>query len=346
MSLATHTIKKQQRFYLHYLWRGLALMAIGGYCGIMILRDGMGTAVQTGGKANVLVRGLMGWLSERGIYADKLLPLCMVGLFGVIAAVGLFNVARGVWRMVPTHTMFGTFLRTQTKDGEAFADAVDSINADMELEPSAFGTVTIGRKWILDTEPMRLSGIRGVFWFDQAMEDYVLCCVDEDQNIWAASLRYASDRDDAAEHLIKRLPNIATGDKAAYLAFLGGEPASEPEDEGPALTAISLSPETTFCFVGTAGIPTSNFTCETACQALRALTDTQTIALKVLTPRDSTVVECCFTREGGKWAFGVCYRQDDEEHRTVTAVDEQRAITILENLMNQKRLPDFCNVQR
>lgn len=341
MSLATETINKQRRIYQRYIWRGLALTAIGGYCGIMILQNGMGTAVQTGGGANVLVRRLMGWLTEHGINAEQLLPVCMVGLFGIIAAVGLFNVVRGILSMFPKHTMFGKFIKTQARDFERFEDVIDSINADMEQEPCVFGTVSIGRKWILDTEAMRLSGIRGVFWFDQAMEDYVLCCVDNNQNIWAASLRYSADRDKAAEHLTNMLSDVVTGDKNAYLAFLGGETISERQDSVSALTTLSLSPDTTFCFVGANGIPTSNFTCETVCGSLRALTDFQTVALKVLTPRDSTVSEFYFSRGGDKWEVGMLYRQDNEEHRTLYTVDEQQLITILENLINQKHLPDF-----
>lgn len=219
MSLATETIKRQRRLYFSCLLRGIALFAIGGYCGFMILRNGMGTEVQTGGGVNAILRKLMGWLTEHGINAEQLLLPCMAGLFCVIAAIGLYHLVRGIWSVCPTHTMFGKSVKTQMIIGESFDDAISSVNADMDQDPYVFGTVSIGRRWIVDEQAMRLSGIRGVYWFDQAMEACVLCCVDENQNIWVASLRCSSDRDNAVRHLNNILPEADTGDENDCMAF-------------------------------------------------------------------------------------------------------------------------------
>ncbi|MDD2971647.1 MAG: hypothetical protein PHE02_05895 [Lachnospiraceae bacterium] len=342
MSLATKTLSKQKRFYFTYIWRGLALVGIGGYAGVMILKDGMGTAVQTGGGVNILLRKLMSGLTQRGINAEQLIPLCMAGLFFIIGAIGLFNVVRGVWQIIPTHTMLGKSVLTQRKGFESFRDVIDSINADMDLEPYIFGSVYIGRKWILDKEAMRLADIRGVFWFDEGAEDYVLCCVDEAQNVWASGLRYSDDRDKAAEYLKKVLPDVATGDKNAYIVFLGGEAIADDE-QLPTPTAVPLtpSPEMVFCFVGVDGIPTSNFTYETVCATVRSLEVSQTMALRVLAPLDSPVSEIFFTRTDNGLTVDVHYRQDEKSRHTIKAVDEMQAETILENLIRQKRLPNY-----
>lgn len=341
MSLATETLKQQKRIYFTYIWRGLALMAIGAYCAFMILKNGMGTAVQTGGGANVLLRKLMPWLTERGINAEQLLPLFMVGAFLIIAAIGLFNLLRGTWLMASPHTMLGKSILTQRRGHESFRDIVEDINADMNQEPYVFGSVSIGRKWILDIEAMRLADIRGVFWFDHDKEDYVLCCVDEAQNIWAASLRDRDDRDRAADYLEKILPDAATGDMEDYKAFLGGELTDD--DESPDAVAIpaALAPDATLCFMGADGIPTSNFTFETACTALHALDSSQTIALRVLTPKDSVVTAVSFTRIVNGWNIGVFCRQDDEESRIVKPVNKNKIESILEALIKNKQLPDL-----
>lgn len=223
MSLATKTLNKQKRIYFSYFWRGLALMAIGVYAGIKILKDGMGSSVETGRGVNVLLRKLMVWLTERGVNAEQLLPIFMIGLFFTIATIGFYYVVRGAWLMVPSHTLLGKSILTQKKSSESFWDVVDSINADMEQEPQVFGSVNIGHRWILDAQAMRIANIRGVFWFDEGKEDYVLFCVDESANIWAASLRYCDERYKAAAYLKKMLPDIATGDKNDYLLFLGEE---------------------------------------------------------------------------------------------------------------------------
>lgn len=339
MSLVTQTMNKQKRSYFSYLWRGLALMAIGIYAGFMILKNGMGAAVQTGGGANILLRKIMGWLTERGIDAAQLLPFCMVGLFGIIAAIGLFNVVRGVWLIFPTHTMLGKSVLGQMKSHESFSDVIDAINADMEQEPYVFGSVHIGRKWIVELEAMCLDNIRGVFWFDQAMEDYVLCCVDETQNIWAASLRYSDDRDKAAEHLKNTLHDIASGDKDAYIAFLSGKAANPEPTAAGVDVPITLPPNASFSFVTADGIPTSNFTYETVCNALHSLENSSGIALRVLTP--GMVSEIFYTREDGRLNVGVIYRQNDEDCRAIQAVDEKQAERILESVIKQKQLPDF-----
>lgn len=338
MSLVKQTLNKQKRIYFSYLLRGLALLAISIYAVFMISRNGMGTAVQTGGGANALLRKLMGWLTERGINAEQLLPFFMIGVFCIIAAIGLFYMVRGAWLLAPTRTMLGKSILQQMKSHERFSDVVDAINADMAQESYVFGSVHIGRKWIVDMEAMRLDDIRGVFWFDEAMEDYVLCCVDEAQNIWAASLRYSDDRDKAARHLRATLPDAASGDKDAYIAFLSGEPVAT-EQAASVDVPIVLPPNASFSFVTADGIPTSNFTYETVCEALRSLENARGIALSVLTP--GMVSEIFFAREDSRWNVGVIYRQDDEQCRVVRAVDEKQAESILEGVIKQKRLPDF-----
>lgn len=342
MSFATQILKKQKRVYFSYLWRGVVLMAVGIYAAIMISLNGMGDSVQTGGGANIPLRKLMGWLTQRGINAEQLLPYFMVGLFCIIAVIGLYNIVRGARLMAPTRTMFGKSVLGQMNSHERFSDVIDAINADMEQEPSVFGSVHIGRRWIADNEAMRLDSIRGVFWFDQAMEDHVLCCVDEAQNIWAASLRYSADRDKAAEHLKATLPDIASGDKDAYVAFLSGEPISEPQPVSAASTTITLPPNASFSFVTADGVPTSNFTYETVCEALRSLENSSGIALRVLTP--GMVSEIFFVREDSRWNVGLTYQQDDKECRATKAVDEKQAADILESIMKQNRLPDFCEL--
>lgn len=227
MSLVTETFKNQKRAYFSWLWRGLALLSIGIYAGIMIMKNGLGNAVNNEDGANALLRKLMAWLTEHGADAELLVTYGLVGVFCIIAVIGLFNVARGVWCMVPAHTMLGKSVLHQMKSHESFSDTIDAIAADLEQEPSLFGTVAIGRKWMLGVEVMRLDHIQGVFWFDQAMEDYVLCCVDEARNIWAASLRYKDDRDKAAAYLIRILPHVTSGDKDAYVAFLRDAPIAE-----------------------------------------------------------------------------------------------------------------------
>lgn len=202
-------------------------MAIGIYAAIMIAKNGMGDAVHNGRGANVLISSLMVWLTDYGIDGEQVVTYSMIGLFCIIVAIGLFNVVRGIWLMVPTHSMLGKSVLQQMKGHERFSDVIDSINSDMEMEPHRFGTTAIGRKWILDGEAMRLEDIRGVFWFDQDAKDYVLCCVDTAQNIWAASLEERGDRDKAVQYLKQRLPEIASGNKDAYLAFLKGELLSE-----------------------------------------------------------------------------------------------------------------------
>lgn len=339
MSFVTQIFKKQKRVYFTYIWRGLALMAIGIYAGIVILKNGMGNAVQSGGGANVLLRKLMSWMSEIGINAQQLLPFCMVAVFGIIAAIGLFNVVRGVWLMAPTHTLLGKSLLQQLKAQESFSDVIDSINEDMQQEPYVFGSVNIGRKWIVDTEAMRLADIRGVFWFDQAMEDYVLCCVDEAQNIWAASLRYKAERDKAAEYLKTSLPDAASGDKEAYIAFLSKEQIAEKTYVPVPPPTLTLPPNAALSFISAEGIPTSNFTYETLSEALHSLDNSSSIALKVLTR--SMVSEIAFLREDSSWSVAVIYKQDDEDCRAVQAMDEKQAQSVLESIIKQKKLPDF-----
>lgn len=339
MSLVTQTLNKQKRAYFSYLWRGVALMVISIYAIFMIWRNGMGSAVQTGGGANVLLRKLMGWLTARGINAEQLLPFCMMGLFCIIAAIGLFNVVRGAWRLFPTHTILGKSILQQMKSYESFSDVVDTINGDMEQEPHVFGSVHMGRKWIVGLEAMRLENIRGVFWFDQAMEDYVLCCVDKAQNIWAESLRYSDDRDKAAKYLQTTLPDVASGDKDAYIAFLGGETATTKQTTTNAQVPVILPPNVLFSFVTANGIPTSNFTYETVCEALRSLENSSGIALRVLTP--GMVSEISFVREASWWSVDVLYHLDDEQCHIVQTVDEKQAESILETIIKQKRLPTF-----
>lgn len=340
MSLVTQILNKQKRTYFSYLWRGLALMAISIYAGIMVLKNGLGNAVNNGHGANILISKLMIWMTERGANAELMITYGLAGLFCIITAIGLFNVVRGAWLMVPSHTMLGKSILQQRKRHEQFSDVIDAISADMELEPHVFGSVYIGRKWIVDIEVMRLDSIRGVFCFDEAMEDYVLCCVDEAQNIWAASLRYSDDRDRAAEYLKKILPNIASGDKNAYIAFLSGELTAEKQTIPMTVMPITLPPDAAFSFVPADGVPTSNFTYETVCEALLSLENSRAIALQVLTP--CAVSQIFFVREVSRWNVGVVYWQDDKECRTIQTVDEKQAESILENVMKQKRLPDLC----
>lgn len=344
MSLATQTLNKQKKIYFTYIWRGLALLVIGVYAGLMILKNGMGTSVQTGGGANVWLRKLLNWLTDQGIDAWRFLPYCMIGLFVVIAAIGLFNLVRGLWLMASPHTMLGKSIQTQRRSSESFRDVVDDINADMEQDPYSLGSVMIGRRWILDIEAMRLADIRGVFWFDQAKGDYVLCCVDANQNIWAASLPNSAERDKAADYLQKMLPHVASGDKNAYIRFLGGGPEDEETPDSDTAPP-TLSPEATFCFVNVDGIPTSNFTPETVLTALHMLELSQTIALRVLTPRDSAVTEIFCTRGGSRWTVGVLYGQDDEQHSMVKKADVEQAATMMEGVLQQKRLPDLATPQ-
>lgn len=346
MSLVAQTLKKQKRVYFSYLWRGLALMGIGIFCGIMIINDGIGTAVYNGHRANILIEKLMTWLTGRGLNAEMVVAYGMIGLFFLIAAIGLFNVVRGLWLMAPTHSMLGKSVLQQAKPHEQFSDVMDSIHADMDQEPQIFGTVAIGRKWLLDTEVMRLSEIRGVFWFDQSMGDHVLCCVDEALNIWAASLRYSNERDKAAEYLMSKLPDAASGDKDVYMAYLSSkmnveeqpDPSVSPAPPTPCPASITLSGDAAFCFVCTEGIPTSNFTYEGVLQALRSLEGSQTITLRVLAPANHTVSEIFFSHLQGRRNVGVIYRKDDEQCRMEHSMSEEEAEAVLEEVMKYKQL--------
>lgn len=356
MSLVKQTFRKQRRVYFSYLWRGLALMAIGIYAGVMIAINGMGDAVNNGRGANILISRLMVWLTGYGIDAELVVTYSLIGLFCILAAVGLFNVVRGIWLMVPSHSMLGKSVLQQRKGHESFSDVLDTIRADMNMEPFRFGTTAIGRKWILDGEVMRLDEIRGVFWFDQDVKDYVLCCVDASQNIWAASLDDRGDRDRAAEYLKKILPDVASGNKDAYIAFLKKELLVGETSIGEAIAdkaiadkaiagkqtaavsgvSLTLPPDAVFGFVPANGIPTSNFTYEDVSSALRSLEQTGTITLRVLTP--GMVSEIYFRREGSQWEVGVLYRQKDEECRAVQTVDEEQVEGILEGVLKHNRL--------
>lgn len=220
MSIASKVLNKQKRVYFSYIWRGIALMGIGIFAGVMILRTGIGNAPKNERSAGAKIYKLLSSLMEQSETAEKLVPICFAGFFFVIAAIGLYNLIRGGWLIIPAHTMLGKSILLQAKDHEGFREMMDSINADMAKEPYTFGAVYIGREWILDAEAMRLSRIKGVFCIDAGKEDYALCCVDEAQNIWASGFTGQKDRDKAVAHLMKILPDIITGGREEYIAFL------------------------------------------------------------------------------------------------------------------------------
>lgn len=315
-------------------------MGIGIFCGIMILKEGgIGNAPKSGRIAMAFYGWLEGLMAQGGTTA-MLVPIGFASVFFIIAAIGLFNLVRGSRLMASKNTAFGKSILHLAKDGESFASLVDSINEDMEREPYRFGDVYIGRTWIVEAEAMRLADIRGVFCMDEGMEDYVLCCVDEAENIWASGMRYSDQRDKAAEQLQKMLPSIATGDKNDYIVFLGGEPENAPEP--PKNLPVTMPPDAAFSFADADGIPTSNFTYEDVLAALRALEDARSISLKVLTPADSKVSEVLFTRAEGLFSVSVLYTYRHEDCRAVKTFGADEAESILETVISQKLLPVIC----
>lgn len=222
MSLAMQKLKEQKRAYFSQLWKGLALAGIGGYGGVMALRDGIGNAPANERSGGALLYKVLKELTGKSANAQRLVQIGLSCVFFIIFAIGVYYLLRGAWRMKSSHTMLGKSILQQAKSHEQLADVLKSIDADMEHEPLIFGKVAIGRDWILAAQAMRLSQIRGVFWMNAGMEDYILCCVDEANNIWAQELRYQDERDDAMAYLQKTLPDIASGDEAACMAFIRG----------------------------------------------------------------------------------------------------------------------------
>lgn len=354
MFLATKTLRKQRHLYFSYLWRGLALMGIGIYAGIMILQTGIGNAPANERSGGAFIYRALTWMMGQNVTAEMLVPICFAGFFFILAAVGLFNVVRGGWQIVPKHTILGKSIVNQLRGHEEFQGVIEAINADMNMEPHKFGDVFIGRVWILGTEAMRLSDIRGVFCIDAGKKDLALCCVNEKQNIWAAGTDDKEDRDDAAKFLKELLPDIVTGDKDDYFAYLKsitessikGEDGKAIQDkrseetENPAgITLESLSElrDTKFIFIKANGIPTSNFTYEEIVGELYSLDISQNIGLEPISEAllggYAEINKISFMRlSETEWETTVIFKMKKSEYRMTVITDREKIISSLKNM--------------
>lgn len=345
MSLAAKTLKKQKYAYLTRIIQGLVLGGVGVFGGIMILKNGIGKAPSNDrGPAAMLYKFLSDMMSK-GETAEKLVPICFAGFFFVLGAVGLYHVIRGIRSMASSHTALGKSVLQQAKSHEGFSELIAAIDKDMSWEPRAFGKVNIGREWILEMEAMRLENIKGIFWMDEGMEDYVLCCVDEAQNIWASSLTYKDERDDALKYLRGILPDAATGDKAAYVSYLRKDTIEVPS-EVPVVKTLTIPSDTSFVFVGSSKIPTSNFTEEDVVKAFQELGEKERIVLQPLSLNEFKDMKIEFVHMGsGNWEIYISYVQNEKAHRITKSAGQGDTEIILDNLLKLKQLPDTSDWQ-
>lgn len=220
MAIGTTVLNKQKQAYLKGMLYGIVFIGFGMFGGVMILKDGIGKAPsRNSGLAADLHRFMTKTMAESEL-GRTLVPICFAGFFFILAAIGLYYFVRAARQMSSTRTMLGVSMLTQAQEDESFSAMLESIDADMDYEPHKFRDVYIGRKWILCQEAMRLSRIQGVFTLNAGKEDYVITCVDDANNVWAATLIFEDERDKAVKYLQKILPEAVFGTYDDYLVFL------------------------------------------------------------------------------------------------------------------------------
>lgn len=335
MFLATTLLNNQKRQAFFLLWRRLLLAAVFIPSGITTIAGGAKSTV-TGDHGLIRLINLLLPLSKKYPVVQKWLPIFVAVIFLILGAIFLFQAGKYAWQMILKHTLLGSSIVQQAKTHESLSDALKSIDTDMERGFHSFEGVFIGREWILGPAAMRLSRIKGMFSLDNGKNDYSLCCVDDDKNVFPAILTRREDRDSVEEYLKKTLSNIVTGNVFAYTAFLM-DALDNPQ-------MMALPPDAAFALVKPDGIPTSNFTYEEARAALDSLSPSQSIALKPLNGGKTGTEEISFAcREYRQWEITVICREDDIQWPMVKLADEQEAMRILEDLIKEKSFRAFSH---
>ncbi|MFT4104953.1 MAG: hypothetical protein QM657_04250 [Lacrimispora sp.] len=336
MSLTTTILKGQANLAFRLLWRRLLLAAIVLPPGFIAITGGLNSSLPGEHGLIRLVNLLLVTITKKYPAAQKWLPLSFAAIFFIIGALCLFQAAKSAWQMMPRHTLLGISIVSQARDWESFSDILRSIDTDMDRGHHSFGGIFIGREWILGSEAMRLSRIRGMFSFDEDKKDNILVCIDDAGNDWSVTLPRREDRDKAEEYLKKILSNIVTGGILAFTAFL--------MDGLNRADMMALSPDTVFSLIKPDGIPTSNFTYEDARAALDSLSPSQTLALRPLNGGKTGTEEISFLcKEGRQWEITVICQEEDIQWPMIKLADEQEAIRILESLMKEKSFRTFSH---
>lgn len=220
MKTASKILHKQRGRSLYSVLMSLCVLCFSIFLMYKFLTDGVGISESSGGKAALLLNLIRKIFGDRSDL-DQITAYLMAGLMAVAALYSLYCLIKGAYHLNSAHTLLGKSILSQVGSPlESISDILTAIDTDMEQGAKTFGAVSISREWILEMRAMRLSRIQGVFWTDQGDDDFVLCCVDDAKNIWAASFTYADDRAHAVKYLQSRFPDLVYGDGEAYRAFL------------------------------------------------------------------------------------------------------------------------------
>lgn len=223
MNIASKLLKKQKRQSLFLFLRGLVMLVMSIYVGIMLWTEGLGDMSESkSGRAALFVKIMKKIFGDRADL-NQIMVNVMIGLMVFVALYSLYCLINGIAHINSRNTMLGKSILQQSDRAADFSETLASIDKELDQGVKTFGKVYIGREWILESQAMRLSRVQGVFCFDQGEGDFVLCCVDNARNIWTSSFQYEDDRSRAVKYLNSRFPEFVFGDKNAYNSFLEGE---------------------------------------------------------------------------------------------------------------------------
>lgn len=223
MNVASKLLNKQVRQSISLFLRGLVMLGMSIYVGLMLWTKGLGEPSGNPGSKAVLFEKVMKKIFGDRADLNQIMVNCMLGLMLFVAVYAICCLIKGIAHMYPRHTRLGRSMLQQANPSADFSDTLAAVDKDMEQGAKTFGKVSIGREWILESQAMKLSRIQGVFWIDEGEGDFVLHCVDDAQNIWTSSFLYEDDRSHAVKYLNARFPEFVFGDKNAYQSFLEGK---------------------------------------------------------------------------------------------------------------------------
>lgn len=220
MNIASKTLQEQKKRYLYVVIQGLAITGISIFIGIKLITEGLGKpSSESRGKAAVFTKFMKAILGDRDDL-DQIMAYCLAGLVFIAAAWGVYYCIKGLYHMASSHTVLGKSLLLQAKSYEKLPDLIEAVDTDMNQGSQKFGKVFVGREWILEAQAMRLARMRGIFTINEGEFDFILCCVDDEFNMWAASFTYADEREKAMKYISARYPDLVFGDKNACMEFI------------------------------------------------------------------------------------------------------------------------------
>lgn len=220
MDLASKALSRQRKIFVSLAVKGLFLTLLGSYVGVMLMIEGTGASAKgTGGKAEALLNLVTKIVGDKAD-PEKIMEYILVAVMVYVVGFGIYYLIKGSYHMLTSHTPLGISLLQQAKSYEKLSDMVSAVDADLNRGVQTYGNVSIGREWILEEVAMRISNIRGVFWKDEGEADYMMYCVDESKNVWAAFFTYQDDREHAIQSMKARFPELVYGDQDACTAFI------------------------------------------------------------------------------------------------------------------------------